>query len=179
MFNKTYFLLLETQLSQVCWRRNLNRQELCEEWKVTFSARRHFFLTASLATKLNIYFSAGTALLNHQSPFYKTLMTSSKAVSINTFDRNFQHTSILLPASNRSLLKSLRYPHGCTRRMISLQQTFTTALFTSMPQSTVSRFKPEDSSLVLWTNDTKYPLQCQTPILSISLTSRSVKTKLA
>lgn len=127
IFNKTFFTLRNSIKSSVLKKKS---QQARTSWRMKskiFFKETFFFFTASLATNLNIYSSAGIALLKHQTAFYKTLMTSYKAVSLNTSDRNFQHTSILWPASNRSLLQHLKYPHGYTWSVVSLQETFTKA----------------------------------------------------
>lgn len=177
IFNKTYLLLLEIQLSQVYWRKDLKRQDFCKEWKTTL---RCFFFTASLATNLNIYSSARIALL-------KTKHSISQAINDIIWDSFSQYLweifsilpSLLLPASNRSVLKHSRHSYGYTRKTISFQKMFTKPLFTSVPQPTITHFRPQDSMLVLRMNDTKYLLGCQTLIQSIALTSRRASKKLA
>lgn len=85
IFNKTYLSLLEIQLSQMFWRKDLKRQDFCKEWKT--SLRWYFFFTANLATNLNIYSWTRIALLKHQTPFHKPLMTSSETFSLNTSEK--------------------------------------------------------------------------------------------
>lgn len=129
---KCIFLLLETQWSQMWWKRSQQARTLW--WKVTF------FPYSQPSSKFK-YICIGIYVFKHKTLSYRPIMTSRYSdFYIKQFllipDRNSQYTSTFLPFSNTYFLRCLRYLHEHTKNMTFLENTLPKVLFASIPQPT-------------------------------------------